>query len=105
REGLRLAEESGDQWTAAQLCTTLGAVAASNNAPEGERWLQEALARHLECKDTYGQAVCKLWLSVKRHRAGDTGLADRLAVETFEVAQRHGYQGLLTAQTLFGPRD
>jgi two-component SAPR family response regulator len=44
-------------------------------------------------------------LSVRAHRAGNVEEASRLAIETFEMAQRHGYESLLAGPTLFGPRD
>lgn len=105
REGLSIVERSGDEWTAAQLWTALGAVAIANGSLESQDRLEQALKRYRTSRDTYGQAVVHLWLAVAYYRAGDPEQARCYAIDTFELVQRHEYEGLLTAPTLFGPRD
>jgi DNA-binding SARP family transcriptional activator len=111
REGLRLTGESGDEWMAAQLWTALGIVATAvppsqqGSTSQGKASLLEALSRQRVCKNPYGETVIKLWLSVGEHRAGNGASAGRLALETFNLAQKHGCDGLLVEPTLFGPRD
>ncbi len=105
REGLSIVERSGDEWTAAQLWTALGAVATANGAPDAEGYLDEALKRYRAGRDTYGQAVVHLWRSIRYYRKGDPKQAALFAIQAFELAQRHGYRGLLSNRTLFGPRD
>jgi ATP/maltotriose-dependent transcriptional regulator MalT/DNA-binding SARP family transcriptional activator len=105
REGLAIVERSGDAWTAARLWTALGAIGATTGEPEAEAWLAEALRRHQQCRDTYGQTVVRLYCSIGHHRAGRLDEAARDARETLELARRYRYAGLLTRSTLFGPRD
>lgn len=105
RQGLAIVDQSGDEWTAARLWTALGAVGVANAAPEARGWLDQALDHYRTSKDTYGQAVVHLWSSVRHRRAGNAQEAARRALDAFDLAQQHGYHGLLTAPTLFGPRD
>jgi ATP/maltotriose-dependent transcriptional regulator MalT/two-component SAPR family response regulator len=105
REGLTIAEQSGDEWIAAHLWTSMGAIAIANGASGGAERFDEALKRYRTGKDTYGQAVAQLWSSIRHYRNGEVERAARCAIEAFELAQRHGYQGLLTSPTIFGPRD
>jgi LuxR family maltose regulon positive regulatory protein len=104
-EGLAIVERSGDAWTAARLWTALGAVGAMARAPDAESALQEALRRHHDCRDTYGQAVVQLYLSIWHQRAGHLKEAERYARATLALARQYRYPGLLIAPTLFGPRD
>jgi DNA-binding SARP family transcriptional activator len=105
RAGLAIAERSGDAWTAALLSTALGAVCAANGAADSDTWLDEGLRYYRRCKDTYGQAVVQLWLAIGHQRAGRGEPAAQCAAAALGLAQRHGYAGLLTTPTLFGPRD
>jgi DNA-binding SARP family transcriptional activator len=105
REGLAIVERSGDAWTAARLWTALGAVGAMARAPDTEDILREALRRHAACRDTYGQTVAQLYLSIWHRRSGRVRDADCYARETLILARRYRYNGLLIAPTLFGPRD
>ncbi len=103
--GLAIVERSGDAWTAARLCTVLGAIGASYGLAETDVWLQEALKRHQACRDTYSQAVVLLYLSIWRHHAGRLDDAQSYAIAALRLARRYRYEGLLTSSTLFGPRD
>jgi DNA-binding SARP family transcriptional activator len=105
RAGLAIAERSGDAWTAALLRTTLGAVSVANRAGDSDTWLYEGLNHYRRCKDTYGQAVSQLWLSICHQRAGRDDQAVQSAIAALALVQRHGYTSLLTVPTLFGPRD
>ncbi|HET9221444.1 MAG TPA: BTAD domain-containing putative transcriptional regulator, partial [Roseiflexaceae bacterium] len=105
RAGLAIAERSGDAWIAAQLRTALGAVCVANGAGDSETWLYEGLNHYQRCKDTYGQAVSQLWLSIWHRRAGRDHQAGQSAIAALALAQQHSYTSLLSAPTLFGPRD
>ncbi|HET6345398.1 MAG TPA: BTAD domain-containing putative transcriptional regulator, partial [Myxococcota bacterium] len=105
REGLAIVERSGDAWTAAWLWTALGAVGAAAGAGAAPTWLAEAETRYRVSHDTYGQAVVQLWLAVWHGRAGRTDALARHTRALLALVGRYGYDGLLTATTLFGPRD
>jgi DNA-binding SARP family transcriptional activator len=105
REGLAIAEHSGDTWSAALLCAALGAVGAAAGAADAEQWLGEALRRYQAGRDTYGEALVQLWVSILHQRAGQLEQAAQAGRHTLALAARHGYDGLLIGPTLFGPRD
>ena len=105
REGLAIVERSGDAWVAALLWTALGAVGAVGGAPETVAWLHEAHQRFQRGADTYGQVVVQLWLAIWYQRAGQPAQAAQHACAALALVHRHNYAGLLTATTLFGPRD
>jgi DNA-binding SARP family transcriptional activator len=105
QEGLALAEGSGDRWSVALLWTALGALGVVHHVPDAAGWLHQAL-HQFECsKDTYGQAVAHLWLAVLYGRNEQHDRATTHTHRTLALAQEHGYHGLLTRPTLFGPRD
>jgi DNA-binding SARP family transcriptional activator len=105
RAGLAIAERSGDTWSAALLRIALGAMSVANGAGDSETWLYEGLKHYQRCKDTYGQAVSQLWLSIAHRRAGRDHQAGQSAIAALALAQQHSYTCLLTTPTLFGPRD
>jgi LuxR family transcriptional regulator, maltose regulon positive regulatory protein len=105
RAGLMIAERSGDAWTTALLWTVRGAVGVAGGIAESEMWLHEGLKHYRRCGDTYGQAISQIWLAICHQRAGRIGAATDSAIAAFTLCRRHNYTGLLTAPTLFGPRD
>lgn len=104
-EGRHIVEQSGDAWLAALLWTALGAVGVANGAPGAPEWLAEALTLFQNSKDTYGQTLVHMWKAILHQRGGQTD--DMLAASqaTLALVERHGYHGLLSSITLFGPRD
>ncbi|HEX6288223.1 MAG TPA: hypothetical protein VFZ66_03490, partial [Herpetosiphonaceae bacterium] len=105
REGLTIVERSGDRWSEALLWTALGAVCVAHRSPEATEWLRQALQQFTLSHDSYGQALVHLWLAILHQRAGELDGAARHAEALFALAARYGYDGLLTATTIFGPRD
>lgn len=105
REGLAIVQRSGDAWMAAMLWVALGAVGVAAGASEADDWLGEALRRYRAGKDSYGEALVRLWRAIARQREGDIEVAAREANVVFDLARMHRYEGLLTAPTLLGPRD
>ena len=105
REGLRIAATAGDEWTAALLTLALGGAAVALGDERGMEWLEASWQRFLRGGDTYGQAVVILWRALRYLRMGNEE-ATRRALETLlHLVRSYGYEGLLTAPTLFGPRD
>jgi DNA-binding SARP family transcriptional activator len=104
-EGLAIVERSGDAWSAALLWAALGAVGAAAGADDAGTWLSEALRRYQAGKDTYGQALVQLSTAIWHQRAGRPEQAAQSAEVALALAERHGYDGLMTRPTLFGPRD
>ncbi|GAC1360337.1 MAG: BTAD domain-containing putative transcriptional regulator [Herpetosiphon sp.] len=104
-DGLAIAERSGDAWTTALLWTALGGALVACGDPEALPTLRRALHSYEGARDTYGQAVVRLWLAVHHQKNRQPAEAARELKLVLELVERHGYHGLFTAPSLFGPRD
>lgn len=105
REGLHIAEAAGDDWTAALIWLALGGAAVAISDKQAPEWLEQAQQRFIRGGDTYGQAVVALWLALWHLRAGNDKQTMHWVEILLRLARNHGYEGLLTSLTLFGPRD
>lgn len=103
--GLQVAEAAGDEWIAALIWLALGGAGVSLSDRRALVWLDHANQRFTRGGDTYGQAVVALWRALWHLRASEDVQATEQITLILSLAQRHGYEGLLTSLTLFGPRD
>ncbi len=104
-EGLASVEPSGDMWMAAQLWTALGAISVVHGAQDAPGWLGQAQHQFERCKDTYGQAMVRLWQAIWWQRGEQSANALPHIDAVLALVQQHDYAGLLTGATLLGPRD
>lgn len=104
-EALEIAEEAGDEWIAALVWLALGSTAVVAHDSRALGWLGQAHQRFARGQDSYGQAIVALWRALWFMHAGDVAQTDSQVARLLELAQRHSYEGILTAATLFGPRD
>lgn len=104
-EGLQVAEAAGDEWTAALIWLALGGAAVTAADARAPGWLDRAQQQFLRGGDSYGQAITALWMALWAIHAGDEAAANQQVVRLLDLATSYGYEGLLTAPTLFGPRD
>ncbi len=105
QEALKVAEEAGDEWIAALIWLALGGAAVVMSDERAPEWLDQACQRFLRGRDKYGQAVVSLWLALWYLYAGKAAQASEQVSRLMELTREYGYEGLLTAPTLFGPRD
>lgn len=105
QEGLQIAEKAGDDWIAALIWLALGGAGVVSEDERTAQWLNQAQQRFVRGSDTYGQAVVALWLAIWHLRMGETAQVKHYVAHVLELAKQHGYEGLLTAPTLYGPRD
>ncbi|GAB4153128.1 MAG: BTAD domain-containing putative transcriptional regulator [Roseiflexaceae bacterium] len=105
RAGLQLAEQAGDEWTAALIWLALASGAVAHEDPQGPAWLDQARQRFRRGGDRYGLAAVGLWSALDHVRAGRITPAINELTALLDVIERNGYTGLLTSPTLFGPRD
>ncbi|MDP9351437.1 MAG: transcriptional regulator, partial [Chloroflexota bacterium] len=105
REGLRLVEDAGDGWMAALMWLALGVAGATVGSQETPDWMGRARERFLRAGDTYGQAVTALWQALWHIQAREEAEAGHQIDTLLALAKHYGYEPLLTAATLFGPRD
>lgn len=104
-EGLHIAQTAGDQWIAALIHLALGGAAVAVGDIHAIGWLEQADQQFVRGNDSYGQAVVALWRSLwYLHQSADDQVNAHVA-KLLHLSQAHGYEGLLSAPTLFGPRD
>lgn len=105
RDGLDRALEAGDEWTAALIWLALGSVAAAAGDPRALEWIGEAHQRFVRGDDQYGQTVALLWEAHVHVQSGNEIEADKKLARLLELVSAHGFDGVLTTRTLFGPHD
>lgn len=105
QEGLQIAEKAGDEWIAALIWLALGGAGVVSEDERATQWLLQAQQRFVRGSDTYGQSVVALWFATLHLRSGDTAKASQYASHLLDLTKQYGYEGLLTAPTLYGPRD
>lgn len=105
-QGLEIARQAGDQWIGALILVSMGAayVTAQRHA-EAAEWLDRAWTAFHECADSYGQATTRLWQCLLWWETDDTARLERGVEGLLRLAREHGYDYLLTRQTLLGPPD
>ncbi|NJO04944.1 MAG: transcriptional regulator [Chloroflexaceae bacterium] len=104
-EALEILEQAGDEWITALVWLALGSAAVASFDSRAPTWLAHAQERFSKGRDSYGQAVVALWQALWYLHQGDIEQLDAAVGVLLELAHQHGYEGLLTANTLFGPRD
>lgn len=105
REGLQIVSAAGDEWTAALILLALGGAAVAADDSRGTAWLLEARQRFRRGGDHFGQALVNLWLAIAALHGGAAPALDVHVRELLAAVAAHGYEGLLIAPSLFGPRD
>jgi ATP/maltotriose-dependent transcriptional regulator MalT/two-component SAPR family response regulator len=105
QEGLKIADAAGDEWIAALILLALGGAAVAANDKRALIWLDDASERFVRGGDTYGQAVVALWRAIHALHADPKEKMQHEVETLIQLAQTYGYEGLLTAPTLYGPRD
>lgn len=106
REGLDIAEKSGDQWLSGMLKISIGI----NHFFLGD--LKAAaeifkLARNdfRECKDLFCQLASELWLTLIYRQTKQAKNYERILEEVFKTAENEDYQCIFSTPTLLGFRD
>jgi LuxR family maltose regulon positive regulatory protein len=105
REGLQITEAAGDEWVAALILLALGGAAVSLDDSRADEWLEGARRRFVRGGDTFGMALVDLWTSVRLLRNGGSTDANPVIDRLFHAVAEHGYEGVLVAPSMFGPRD
>jgi ATP/maltotriose-dependent transcriptional regulator MalT len=105
REGLEIAESAGDEWIVALILLAQGGAAAALGDAHALGWLDQAHERFVRGGDTYGQAVVALWRAFCYLRSNNDEQMQQEVSTLFTLTRTYGYEGLLTAPTLYGPRD
>lgn len=61
REGVRIAQKSGDTWLTAWLRFVQAVAACEGGHPSGPELLQDSQEEFRACRDRYGYALCDVW--------------------------------------------
>lgn len=105
QEGLDIAAASGDEWIAGLIWMALGGAAVAAGDERSTGWLDQAHQVFTNSDDHYGQAVVALWRAIWHLHTGSDEQVSQHVATLLELTKQHGYEGLLTVPTLFGPRD
>jgi DNA-binding SARP family transcriptional activator len=105
REGLQIVSAAGDDWTAALILLALGSAALVAGDSRGGEWLHQAYQRFARGDDRFGTTLVTLWRALASLHAGNAQALDEHVRELFHSVATNGYEGLLIAPSLFGPRD
>lgn len=104
-EGLLVAQAAGDEWMVALIQLALGGAAVAADAEQALNWLAQARQRFVRGGDSYGELLTLLWQALYQIRSGASEQAGLNVAQLLDLVARHGYEGVLTGTTLFGPRD
>ncbi len=105
QEGIQIAEASGDTWIVAWTMVSIGGAAVSAGNERAHEWLDQALQRFVRGGDAYGEALVALWKTLAYTHSGAHQQRDECIIRLLTLVKQYGYESLLTAPTLYGPRD
>ncbi|MDI9483954.1 MAG: BTAD domain-containing putative transcriptional regulator [Bacillota bacterium] len=106
REGLSIAEQSGDQWLSGMLKISIGINRFFlEELDKAAEIFRSARNDFRECKDPFCQLASELWLSLAYRQAGQAKNYDRMLEETFMNAESTDCHCLFSTPTLLGVRD
>ncbi len=106
REGIDIALAAGDEWIAALVRLTLGAVYVhAGRTSQGIDELSRAETAFLRCSDAFARTACRLWLSLAYLESGDPAAFALHADTLLRLVREHDAEALLTAPSFFAPGD
>ncbi len=106
QEGIDIALAAGDEWIAALVRLTLGAVYVhTNRIPQAIDELARAETAFLRCSDAFARAACRLWLSLAYLDSGDPAAFALHAEALLRLVQDNEGAALLTRPSLLAPPD
>jgi DNA-binding SARP family transcriptional activator len=105
-KGVELAQQAGDDWIVALIRLTLGAgYVLDGQHSVALDWLTQAVSAYLECSDTFGETLGRLWQCLVWADSGDSARLERGLDDLLRLVSQHRYDFLFTRRTLLGPPD
>ncbi|MBW6464882.1 MAG: hypothetical protein K0B06_00065 [Brevefilum sp.] len=105
-ESLSIAETAGDEWISILICLSLGAGAVfANNQEAAQRFLTTAETSAIRVKDPFTLCAARMWLALKAWKQGYQNTAFGYFEKCLTLVKNHGYEFLLSRETLLGLRD
>lgn len=106
REGIDIALAAGDEWIAALVRLTLGAVYVhTNRIPQAIDELARAETAFLRCSDAFARTACRLWLSLAYLDSSDPAAFALHTEALLRLVQDNDCAALLTRPSLLSPAD
>lgn len=105
-ESLEIAQKAGDEWISILIQLSLGASAVMVGDYEAaQQYLTTAETSSLKVRDPFTLSVSRLWLALKAWDQGFHNTAFGYLEKTLDLVNQHGYDFLLTRETLLGLKD
>ncbi len=106
KRGLEETEKVHDVWLSAFISLCMGVISIlSKRLSEGMGYIEKAEVFFLQCDDTFGQMLCKFWLSYVYYFENSQELF-REKMEAFLcLVQIHNYDFFFHKRSIFSPRD
>lgn len=105
KEGLEIAQATGDAWLCAMLSLAQGAIYVAHGDPRAERWLMQAQSGYERCGDPFGLALVALWSARLAMALGEGRAVLTRIRRLLELLKRHEIGYLLSRPTLLGFAD
>ena len=106
REGIDIALAAGDEWIAALVRLTLGAVYVhTNQIPQALEELSRAETAFLRCSDAFARTACRLWLSLAYLDSSDPAAFALHTEALLRLVQENDCAALLTGPSFLAPAD
>jgi LuxR family transcriptional regulator, maltose regulon positive regulatory protein len=105
-ESLAIAEKAGDEWISILIHLSLGAGAVFIDDQEAaQRFLTTAETSAIRVKDPFALCAARMWLALKAWKQGYQNTAFSYFEKCLSLVKKHGYDFLLTRETLLGLKD
>jgi len=105
-ESLSIAKKAGDEWISILIQLSLGAGAILGGEYDiAQQALTSAEVASLRVKDPFTLCVARMWLALKAWQQGFENTAYGYLEKMLPIVREHGYEFLLTRETLMGLKD
>jgi len=105
-ESLEIAKKAGDEWISILIQLSLGAgEVLTGNYEAAQQYLTTAEISSIKVKDNFALSVARMWLALRAWRQGYQNTAFGYLEKMLPIVQEHGYEFLLTRESLLGLKD
>lgn len=105
-EGIIAGSQAGDEWISALILISMGAgFSLSEKYEQAMDWLERAREKFNKVSDSYGETLALLWQCLVWWKTNQLVHLEKNLDHLLRNLHDHGYDFLLTRQTLLGPPD
>ncbi|USG63822.1 ATP-dependent transcriptional regulator [Brevibacillus ruminantium] len=106
QRGLQETEAMRDDWLNSLVRLAIGiAYATCGQEQQAEEWIRDCEKRLSRCGDSFGVAICHLWLSYFAYRQKEWNTFIPAVSQALTAIQTGAYHFLLQRPTMFTPHD